>query len=370
MPPSETDGNAARTAPENRPWTVTVTCAQTVADARLCRVSTLGVLVTFKTVRHVAAVAASMAVITGSSFRNATPPRADHLLKSEKMSASLAVAAAKAHTRSVPRAPRGADRLAAPDVHAASNILEKLSIGFEPNTGQADQPVDAVARAAGATVYLSRGNLVMRLQRRGEGARTIRIGFAGANTAPDVVWEDELPGVANYLLDANPAKWRIGVKRYARVRYRNVYPGIDVVFYGRHGEVEYDFEISPGASPEAIRVTFMGADDVRANDAGDLLVRTGGYEIRQRAPVIYQPARADRQRVDGRYILRNREARVALGAYDRAASLVIDPTIVFPRTWADQTGTKSAAWRATRPGLSTFWIAVLRGALNPCFLYG
>jgi hypothetical protein len=285
--------------------------------------------VTFKTVRHVAAVAASMAVITCSSFQNATPPRADHLLKSEKMSASLAVAAAKANTRSVPRAPRGADRPAAPDGHAASNILETLSIGFEPNTGQADQTVDAVARAAGATVYLSRGNLVMRLQRRGEGARTIRIGFAGANTAPDVVWEDELPGVANYLLGADPAKWRIGVKRYARVRYRNVYPGIDVVFYGRHGEVEYDFEVSPGASPSPIRITFTGADDVKVEDAGDLVLRVADHEIRQRAPVIYQAVGADRRRVEGRYLLRNREAHVALAAYDRSAALVIDPTIVF-----------------------------------------
>jgi hypothetical protein len=189
--------------------------------------------------------------------------------------------------------------------------------------------VDAIAIRAGFTVYLSGGDVVMRLQRRGEPARMLRSTLRGANRAPEVVPEKELPGVSNYLLGSDPTRWRTGVRQYARIRYKAIYPGVDLVFYGNQGQIEYDFELMPGANPNVIRLGFQGADDVRLDSNGDLVLRIGGREVRQRRPVLYQDIGTARIPVDGGYVLTRRGARFAVGAYDRTAPLVIDPTIVY-----------------------------------------
>src|SRR5437762_11369184 len=105
---------------------------------------------------------------------------------------------------------------------------------------------------------------------------------------PPVSGHNELQGKANYLIGKDPEKWRTNVPTYAKVHYRAVYPGIDLVYYGNQRQLEYDFVVSPGANPERIVLGFQGAERLEINAEGELVLHVAGGVIRQRVPVIYQ----------------------------------------------------------------------------------
>jgi uncharacterized repeat protein (TIGR01451 family) len=167
----------------------------------------------------------------------------------------------------------------------------------------------------------------------------------------------------NYLLGNDRAAWRTNVPTYARVRYGAVYPGIDVVYYGNQGELEYDFVLAPGADPAAIALAWDGAEALTVDERGDLLLATPGGTLRQRKPVAYQEVDGARREVAAHYVLRDQPARAAdgalaaggamlrasyrpslapssatsaqqlvsieVGAYDTGRPLVVDPALVY-----------------------------------------
>lgn len=130
--------------------------------------------------------------------------------------------------------------------------------------------------------------------------------LVGANSNATVAGADELPGKANYFIGNDPKKWRTNVPAYAKVKYQDVYPGVDLVYYGNQGQLEYDFVVAPGADPRAIRLALDssgsrqkavggGPSESRRPDPeprldanGDLIVRIDGGEIRFHKPVVYQ----------------------------------------------------------------------------------
>ena len=82
---------------------------------------------------------------------------------------------------------------------------------------------------------------------------TLRMKLVGANPNAVATGGDELPGKTNYFIGNNPKKWRTNVPTYAKVKYKGVYPGIDLVYYGNQGgRLEYDFVVAPGANPNVI----------------------------------------------------------------------------------------------------------------------
>jgi uncharacterized repeat protein (TIGR01451 family) len=126
------------------------------------------------------------------------------------------------------------------------------------------------------------------------------------------------------------------VPSYARVRYREVYAGIDLVYYDRAGQLEYDFVVAAGADASAIRLTFEGADSVRVDEAGALVIETAAGALRQLAPVVYQEGAGGRQPVASRYALHgDGSVGFGLGAYDASAPLVIDPVLAYDVTMSD-----------------------------------
>jgi len=135
----------------------------------------------------------------------------------------------------------------------------RLPLSFEPNRGQADRAVDFVARGAGYTVYLSRGSAVLTLTKS-----VLRLTLVGADPSPEATGQEELPGKANYLIGKKASDWKVGVPTFARVTYRNVYPGIDLQYYGNQGQLEYDFVVHPGADPGRIQLRLQGADRFRS----------------------------------------------------------------------------------------------------------
>src|SRR5262249_35864939 len=123
----------------------------------------------------------------------------------------------------------------------------------------------------------------------------LRMQLVGANAAPRVRGVDPLPGTSNYFLGNDPAQWRTNVARYGEVAYQDVYPGIDLVYYGNQRQLEYDFTVAPGATAGEIRLAFAGAVGLAINGQGELVVHTAGGDLVEHAPVLYQEVGGSRQ---------------------------------------------------------------------------
>src|SRR5207245_1705839 len=117
---------------------------------------------------------------------------------------------------------------------------------------------------------------------------------------------------------------------FAKVKYENVYPGVDLVYYGKQGELEYDFIVSPGADPKQIRLAWGGAQSVAVDDTGDLRLKWPDGDVLWRQPVIYQVVNGTRGQIAGGYVLRTgNQVGFEVDAYDASASLIIDPALVY-----------------------------------------
>src|SRR5262249_49236220 len=132
----------------------------------------------------------------------------------------------------------------------------------------------------------------------------LRWQLVGANAAARGVAEDQLPGVSNYLKGNDPRQWQANVPHFARVRYADVYAGIDLVYYGSQRQVEFDFVVRPGASPATIRLRFTGGVAPQIDPQGNLVLGTPGGAVLQQAPALYQLANGVRQPVTGGFVLR------------------------------------------------------------------
>jgi hypothetical protein len=208
----------------------------------------------------------------------------------------------------------------------------QLPLAFERNRGQTDGRVDFLARASGQTAFLTSTGATLALQPSGEKAKgaALRLGLTGADPAARPVAERPLPGTVNVLRGDDPANWITGAKTFARVRYHDVYPGIDLAWYGTQaGRLEFDFVVRPGAEPSAIGLEIEGARRISLSDSGALRIRTAGGTLVQRPPLAYQWIGGERRRVESRYELSGRHVRVAVGGYDRERPLVIDPVLAY-----------------------------------------
>ncbi len=208
--------------------------------------------------------------------------------------------------------------------------LAEAPLYFEANCGQTDSDARFIARGKDCTVYLSPTAATLRVSHAGK-IRNVRLTLVGATAHADIAGLDELPGRANYFIGASAAQWQTGVPLFARVQLTQVYPGIDVVYYpDRAARLEYDFLLQPGADPRQIALNITGADRVRLDAAGNLVLKIGGEEIREHAPVIYQTVNGVRREIRGGYRLNGKNtAGFRLGEYDRTLPLVIDPVLSF-----------------------------------------
>src|SRR5690348_10465671 len=166
-----------------------------------------------------------------------------------------------------------------------------LPLSFEPNQGQEDGRVKFLARGTGYGLYLTSTEAVMAFggspSRQGDSS-AIEMRFGGANPNAEIAGSDQLPGHSNYFIGNDPSRWHRNIPQFARVAYRNVYPGIDLAFYGRQGRLEYDFEVNPGSDPGQIQLNLAGADSLSLAPNGDLVLVKDGRELRFQAPHVYQ----------------------------------------------------------------------------------
>ena len=195
---------------------------------------------------------------------------------------------------------------------------------FEQNSGQTEPNFQIMARARGYSVAISANETAIRA-----GSAQVRLQFV--NSRPAVLEGlDRQPGVVNYLLGTDRGHWLRGIPTYARVRGRNLYPGVDIVYHGTGGRLEYDFALAPGADASRIALRFTGAQRVRVDEQGDLVLDTAAGELRQKKPLIYQERNGRREIVDGHYrIAGDGQVAVEVPRYDRRRALLIDPELVY-----------------------------------------
>jgi Beta-propeller repeat/Bacterial Ig domain len=222
-----------------------------------------------------------------------------------------------------------------------------LPLSFEPNQGQTDPRVKFVSHAGNHTLWLTSDEAVLAVGgqsganpsnqkgkekslRANESAPAVlRVKFVGANTSPTIEGEARQPGTVNYF-GGKPEQWRTKIPIYGRVRYGSLYPGIDLVFYGSNRELEYDLVIAPGADPGRIKLAMAGADEIRIDADGNLVLRTSQGDVVQQKPKIYQRKGATLKPVTGEYVLNGKnEVGFRLGSYDPRAAVVIDPVLRY-----------------------------------------
>ncbi len=206
----------------------------------------------------------------------------------------------------------------------------KLPISFEVNEGQADASVKYLARGKGFQLLLSANQSSLTLQAPDSSTETIEMRLVGGKADPSMFGEDRLPGIVNYLLGSDPQAWKTNISTFAKVRYKSIYEGIDLVYYGNQNRLEYDFIVAPNANPTQIAIDFGETNKLKINRSGELVIQAKAGELRQLKPMIYQLINGERHEISSQYYLSGKhQVRFRIGKYDRSRALVIDPVLVY-----------------------------------------
>jgi len=228
----------------------------------------------------------------------------------------------------------------------------KLPLHFEGNEGQADPRIKFLSHGRGFGLFLTSTEALLSLSKQNGPASTkdavstseqscnrkdpysaphvIRMRVIGAHRNARASGEDELSGKINYLIGDDPSRWRTDISTYARVNYTGIYRGIDLVYHGDQGHLEYDFVVAPKANPHRIRLSFAGSDRLELDASGNLIMHAESEELRQPKPTAYQDVGGIRKEIAVQFVLRGRsDIGFRLGRYNRRIPLTIDPVLVY-----------------------------------------
>jgi hypothetical protein len=209
--------------------------------------------------------------------------------------------------------------------------LSQRTLSFEANVGQTDARVKFLSRGHGYTVFLTPTEAVLSLrQKQDQDPAIVRMQMIEAKKNPEVTGEDKLRGTVNYFNGGERANWSSQVATYGSVKYHEIYSGVDLVYYGKQQQLEYDFIVAPNQDPQKIRLSFSGVQSLSIDQTGALVLKTDAGEIRQQPPVAYQEIDGRRQSVQAAYMLKKQgEVGFRVGDYDASKTLVIDPVIDY-----------------------------------------
>ncbi|MCG3119198.1 MAG: hypothetical protein ALAOOOJD_01543 [bacterium] len=256
---------------------------------------------------------------------------------------------------------------------------DKLPMAFEANQGQADEQVKFLARGSGYSLFLTANEAVLNLRKPAgrdqspagvylDGnnnahsatkihqpkSTALHLQLIGANSELRVVGLDELSSKTNYFIGSDSSQWHTNVPNYAKIKYQEIYPGVDVVYYGNQQQLEYDFVIAPGTNPEVIAFGFEGANDLDFDDAGNLVIHVDDGEVSLHAPMIYQEINGSKKVISGNYLRKSKnQIGFQVASYDENHSLVIDPILSYS-TYLGGSGTEHAEGIAVDPAGSVY----------------
>jgi len=204
-----------------------------------------------------------------------------------------------------------------------------IPLYFEKNTGQADHSTLFTARSAGVSFALQQNGAALSLAGADNPAR-IHLEFVKSNPRVAINPEDPLEGHTNYYFGDDPNRWITGVPQFGRVRYRSIYPGVDLVWHASGQQLEYDLDLQPGADPARVRLRFTGADAIKIAGNGDLILRAKGAEMHQLLPAVWQERDGQRTRVEASYVLlASHDVGIRLAGYNHSLPLTIDPILSY-----------------------------------------
>lgn len=232
-------------------------------------------------------------------------------------------------------------------------IEPRRTTSFVENQGQAPADVLWQAKGSGFEAAFARDSFVLRIAGRkaksdraaggkaaaaravtgqpaaADGGQTTvteqRISFRGANPRVRLEAEEPQPGKMNFFRGNDPKHWASGLPTYARLRYKDIYPGIDLLFYSRQGSLEYDFVAAPGSDPSAIRLRVEEGGPMRLTARGELQVGDGASAVLHH-PLLYQNRDRGKKVIEGQFVqLADRAVGLEFGSYDKSRTLVIDP---------------------------------------------
>lgn len=232
-----------------------------------------------------------------------------------------------------------------------------LPLSFQPSTGSTGSGIDYLTRTQQGSIYLSYHGAALALNGV---SQPLRLEMLGARRV-DPVARERLPGVVNDLRGDDPRAWKTNIPTFERIRYPGLYPGISLDWYGNQRQLEYDFRVAAGADPAQIGMRVAGADAVRVTEKGDLVIKTAGETVRQRAPIAYQPTEGgQRERIGVSFAVERNTVRFNLGAYDKDRPVVIDPLILGYSTYLGGAGSdagEAIAVASTGSAYITGWTA-------------
>src|ERR1035441_8514448 len=258
-----------------------------------------------------------------------------------------------------PRAPaasRDNERQAAPaaarsipqSTNSPETKLMSVPLSFEPNQGQLASTVQFLSRGSGYALFLTPGKVVLNLERQQPASAaatrqspelasvdTLRMSLIGASPKSNAVGLAPQPGVVSYFVGNDPKNWRSGIPPYGKVKYRQIYPGVDLVFYGNQRQLEYDFVVAPGADPSRIAWRIDGAC-ASVDAEGNLSLSAPNGPATFNKPVLYQVDGDKKIRVEGRFAVAGNQVRFRLGEYDHSRALIVDPVL----SYADRKSTR------------------------------
>ena len=235
-----------------------------------------------------------------------------------------------------------------------SDSYGKLPLSFEVNQGQTDEQVKFLSRSSGHSVFLTSGEIVTTMRKPSVDEQSVkpeqvetqkqetvidsvlRMKFVGGNSQPAIAGMDELPGKVNYFTGNDSTKWHSAIPTYGKVKYTEVYPDIDAVFYGNQRNLEFDFIVSPGADPKKIELAFDNAAKIEVSEKGELVLNIADEQMNLKEPIIYQEIEGKRQSINGGFVLNPKTGDSELPTvgfrvddYDSTKPLIIDPILVY-----------------------------------------
>lgn len=233
--------------------------------------------------------------------------------------------------------------------------LSNLPLIFEANIGQKPSEVKFLVREKGHTVFFTPTEVILtipqgkdedRLTNKQENSTQpksseplaqqsnehslLKMKMKGANPDTEIIGEGKLEGKFNYFIGKDTEKWITNVPTYEKVGYKEIYPGIDLVYYGKAQKLEHDFIVKPSIDPGIITLSFEGAEKVEVDAEGNLLVEAKTGELRLLKPLAYQDINGNQQEIESSYEIRESgEIGFLLGEYNKSMTLRIDPVLAY-----------------------------------------
>lgn len=209
------------------------------------------------------------------------------------------------------------------------SLASELPLRFEINEDQFPAPARFGARGENFLALLSTDSITLRWADRN--ADPLRLTWAEGNRNPEIVTEGTSKSLTSYFRGNDPSRWHSGVATVDRIRYREIYPGIDLLVHGQRGYLEYDLVLSAGADPEQIRLAFRGPEALELKDERtQILMELSTGTVTQHIPKIFQYVQGQKKLIQGKFrLLEDQTVAFELGSYDPGLELTIDPVLRY-----------------------------------------